>query len=127
VLMPLIATRRQTAQPNCRSILPLAEPMTEAQEMLLENRLLGNVGVFREIRFQNFTIRVARRRDVIYLADPSSVKRKTVNGAQFLDFLSVAHLYVKQPGSGSVSQNFIGLSERAYIQIWPYRSYIEMN
>jgi hypothetical protein len=76
VLMRPIATRRQTAQPNWRFVLPLAEPMTEAQEMLLENRLLGNVGVFREIRFQNFTIRVARRRDVIYLADPSERKER---------------------------------------------------
>jgi hypothetical protein len=32
----------------------VAKPMTQAQEMLLENRLLGNVRVFLEIHFQIF-------------------------------------------------------------------------
>jgi hypothetical protein len=36
--------------------------MTEAQQMLLENSLLGNVRVFLEIRFQHFRIGFVRRR-----------------------------------------------------------------
>src|SRR5438093_10529107 len=48
----------------------VAEPMTEAQKMLLENRFLGNVGVFRETRFQRFGIGFVRRRDVTHFADP---------------------------------------------------------
>ena len=49
----------------------VAEPMTEAQEMLLENRFFGNVGVFLEIRFQRFGIGFGRRREVTHLDDPS--------------------------------------------------------
>ena len=44
--------------------------MTQAQEMLLENSLLGNVWVFLEIRFQHFGIGFVRRRDVTHFADP---------------------------------------------------------
>jgi hypothetical protein len=48
----------------------VAEPMTEAQEMLLENRFLGNVWVFVEVRFQVFVIRFMAQRDVFHLTHP---------------------------------------------------------
>jgi len=38
--------------------------------MLLENRLLGNVRVFLEIRFQHFWVGFVRRRVVSHHADP---------------------------------------------------------
>jgi len=38
--------------------------------MLLENRLLGNVRVFREIRFQDVEAGFVRRREVTHVADP---------------------------------------------------------
>ena len=54
----------------------VAEPMTEAQKMLLENRFLGNVGVFREIRFQHFWVGFVRRRDITHFVDPSDRKER---------------------------------------------------
>src|SRR4029077_4601055 len=48
----------------------IAEPMTEAQHMLLEDRLFRNVGVFLEIRLQYVKIGFVRRGDVTHFSDP---------------------------------------------------------
>src|SRR5205823_11004345 len=113
----------------------VAEPMTEAQKMLLENRFLGNVGVFREIRFQRFGVGFVRRRDITHFSDPSdrnergrSIALNSLTSYRWhiymssnLDFwwwFSFAKFY-----RATLSR----LSERAYIRIWSYRSYIEMN
>ena len=45
--------------------------MTEAQEILLENCLFGNVRVFLEIGFQRFGVGFVRCRDVTHFVDPS--------------------------------------------------------
>src|SRR5438046_8613935 len=85
--------------------------MTEAQHVLLENRLLGNVRVFLEIGFQNVEAGFGRRRDITHCADPFD---RTFVAARLPSLLL-------QDGMGKLGRGFADLVEflESYFKKYP--------